>query len=117
MKTKIEIARDCLQRFIKMPIKDVSTKNETMYVTSAIQACVDSINEANRWLEVKDYYGYQIAALGQVIIKDKDGNIDLAILEQIGADRISAYRWVIRKGTEIDLEGITLFRILELKLL
>lgn len=60
-----QIAKEAIQKRIKMPLDKVSTKYETMYITSALLACIEvgeaiitsameEWQESNRWRKVEE---------------------------------------------------------------
>jgi len=71
-----------------------------------------SIHESQAWYKVKEHTAEEIEELGEVLIKDSYGEIDLAKL----VSRDGLWIWEVKNpNTDIDLDDIFSFRSIELK--
>ena len=115
MKTKIEIAKQTIDKYIKVPVKTISTKEETMYVSNAIQACVDSIIKSQEWILIED----ELPELKQIVIAKCEfstGEISHNIITRIPTkESIKGWQWSGERMNSYFTLKVISWRPLELK--
>jgi hypothetical protein len=116
MKTVDKIAKEVIERYIKFRVEDISTNHETMYVSNAIRACVESIQVSQQWISVEEEIECNINIDGimyseSVLLKVKDFDFPL----------VGAYMkanddefWEIYGSFEVKQSDITHYRPIEL---
>jgi len=71
---------------------------------------------ANTWYDIKESYAHEIEPLNEVLVKDANGEIEIAKLVHIGAGRLKGWKFEIKNSeTIIDLEHITQFKPIDIK--
>jgi len=70
---------------------------------------------ANTWYNVTDFFAHEIEPVGEMLVKDAKGEVEIAKLVHVGSGKIKAWKFEIKnENTDIDLEHITQFKAIEI---